>query len=69
MKDLSKVHPKKTRENIEKLVFEQIPNLKNPFSYSGLEAMQGYRDFYKIRVGIWIDQQSQQVENERRHCI
>ena len=32
--------------------------------------MQGYRDFYKIRggnfrVGIWIDQQSQQVEFQR----
>ena len=70
LKDLSKIHPKKTRENIENLVFEQIPNLKNPFSYAGLEAMQGYRDFYKIRVGnfrvgIWIDQQFQQVEFQR----
>ena len=30
LKDLSKIHLKKTRENIEKLVFEQIPDLKNP---------------------------------------
>jgi mRNA interferase RelE/StbE len=70
LKDLSKIQPHKTRESIEKLVFEQIPSLENPFLYKGLEAMHGYRDFYKIRIrhfriGIRIEKQSQQVEFRR----
>ena len=31
LKDLSKIHPRKTRGSIEKLVFEQMPGLKDPF--------------------------------------
>lgn len=70
LKDLLKIHPKKTQEKIEEVVFKQIPDLKNPFLYAGLEAMQRYHNFYKIRVGnfrigIWIDQKSQQVEFRR----
>lgn len=67
LKDLSKVQPHKTRESIEKLVFEQIPEMDNPFLYKGLKAMHGYHSFYKIRVGnhrigIYIDQESQRCE-------
>ena len=67
LKDLSKVQPQKTREKIENLVFEQIPEINNPFLYKGLEAMQGYHGFYKIRVGsyrigVCIDQKSQEFE-------
>jgi len=53
LKDLSKVQPPKTRESVEKLVFEQISEMDNPFLYKGLKAMQGYHGFYKIRVGSY----------------
>ena len=67
LKDLSEVQPKKTRERIEKLVFQQIPEMENPFLYKGLTAMQGYHGFYKIRIGnfrigVSIDQKLQQFE-------
>ena len=67
LKDLSKIQPKKTRDNIERLVFEQIPNMDNPFLYKGLKSMQGYHGFYKIRagnyrIGIYINQKSKRFE-------
>lgn len=67
LKDLSKIQPKKTRDKIENLVFEQIPNMDNPFLYKGLKSMQGYRGFYKVRMGnyrlgIHINQESKTFE-------
>ena len=54
-------------DNIEKLVFEQIPNMDNPFLYKDLKSMQGYHGFYKIRagnyrIGIYINQKSKRFE-------
>ena len=67
LKDLSRIQPKKTRDNIERIVFEQIPNMDNPFLYKGLKSMKGYHGFYKIRVGnyrigIYANQKSKKFE-------
>jgi mRNA interferase RelE/StbE len=39
------------RKRIERLVFEEIPNLDNIFNALDIKKMRGYRDYYRIRVG------------------
>ena len=59
----------KTRNKIEEIVFNTIPNT-NPISSGYLEKLQGYDDKYKIRVGNFrigctIDKKSDIIYFER----
>ena len=50
LKDLANL-PLIYREHIEKLVFEEIPELGNIFGALDIKKMRGYRDYYRIRAG------------------
>ena len=50
LNDLTKI-PLHYRKNIERLVFEEVPNLDNIFNALDIKKMRGYRDYYRIRVG------------------
>lgn len=50
LKDLAKL-PKQYREQIESLVFEEIPKLNNMFAKLDIKKMKGYQSYYRIRVG------------------
>jgi len=50
LKDLAKL-PKHYREQIERLVFEEIPKLNNMFATLDIKKMKGYQGYYRIRVG------------------
>jgi len=50
LKDLAKL-PKHYREQIERLVFEEIPELNNMFATLDIKKMKGYQGYYRIRVG------------------
>jgi mRNA interferase RelE/StbE len=52
LKDLAKVHPDH-RKRIEILVFEGIPASEGIFTQFGIQKIQGYRDYYRIRVGAY----------------
>jgi mRNA interferase RelE/StbE len=39
------------REQIEKLIFEDIPRFNSVFGVLGIKKMKGYKDYYRIRVG------------------
>jgi len=43
--------PLRYRKRIERLVFEEIPNLDNIFNALEIKKMRGYRDYYRLRVG------------------
>lgn len=63
LKDLAKL-PKRNREQIESLVFEEIPKLDNVFTKLDMKKMKGYQDYYRIRVGDYrigckVEQKSQ----------
>jgi mRNA interferase RelE/StbE len=51
LKDLTKVSPLKRREQIEKFVFEELPNFQSIEQAGNVEKMTGYNDYYKIRFG------------------
>jgi len=50
LKDLAKL-PLDYREQVERLVFEEIPTLNNIFGVPNMKKMKGYRDYYRIRIG------------------
>jgi mRNA interferase RelE/StbE len=50
LKDLAKL-PKRYRQQIEKLVFDEIPKLDNMFATLNMKKMKGYQSYYRIRVG------------------
>jgi mRNA interferase RelE/StbE len=50
LKDLASL-PSDYREQIEKLVFEDIPQFDNIFGALDIKKMKGYKDYYRIRVG------------------
>lgn len=50
LKDLAKL-PRRRREQIERLVFEEIPCLHNVLAIPSMKKMKGYRRYYRIRVG------------------
>lgn len=52
LKDLAKVHPN-YRKRIEVLVFEKIPVSRDIFTELDIRKIQGYRDYYRIRVGTY----------------
>jgi len=49
-KDLVKL-PSYYREQVEKLVFEEIPKLDNISEIPNIKKMKGYQDYYRIRIG------------------
>lgn len=50
LKDLASI-PKSSRQKIESLVFEGIPQSTNPFKQFKIDKMVGYEGYYKIRLG------------------
>jgi len=50
LKDLAKL-PSDYREQVEKLVFEEIPILNNISEIPHIKKMKGYQDYYRIRIG------------------
>lgn len=52
LKDLAKVHPD-YRKKIESLVFEKIPASGDIFTELDIRKIQGYRGYYRIRVGTY----------------
>lgn len=50
LKDLS-VIPSKSRIQIEKFVFEELPACANITESKKIESMKGYSTFFKIRFG------------------
>jgi len=50
LKDLAKL-PSGYRYQVEKLVFEEIPELNNIFGVPNIKKMKGYRDYCRIRIG------------------
>ncbi len=62
LKDLANLPPI-YRERIEKIVFEEIPELNNIFGVLDIKKMRGYRDYYRIRVGAYRIGCKLEVEN------
>ena len=52
LKELSKI-PLPHRTNIEKFVFEYLPNLKSVSEANRIEKMKGYQGYYKVRLGAY----------------
>lgn len=50
LKELAKI-PVKTRQAIEKFVFEEAPQLDSISETGKVERMKGYPGYYKIRFG------------------
>jgi mRNA interferase RelE/StbE len=50
LNDLARI-PLHYRKRIEKLVFEEVPNLDNILNTLDIKKMRGYRDYYRIRIG------------------
>jgi mRNA interferase RelE/StbE len=50
LKDLAGL-PDAQRKKIEKIVFEEIPGLKDLAEKFDFKKMQGYENYYRIRVG------------------
>ena len=51
LKDLAKVFPSKTRNKIEKFVFEELPAMDSITSIGTVEQMTGFKNYYKVRFG------------------
>ena len=45
--------PSATRSQVEKFVFEELPNAVSIAEVGSIEKMQGYREFYKARFGSY----------------
>lgn len=52
LKELAKI-PSKTRKQIEKFVFEELPKLDSIDQINRLERMKGYPGYYKLRFGSY----------------
>lgn len=52
LKELSRI-PLPHRTNIEKFVFEDLPNLKSIPKAERIEKMKGYHGYYKVRFGVY----------------
>jgi mRNA interferase RelE/StbE len=50
LKELAKL-PSPYRNNIEKFVFEDLPNFKSISEAKRIEKLKGYNEFYKVRFG------------------
>lgn len=45
LKDLTKVFPAKTKEKIEKFVFEELPELMSIEKAGNIEQLTGYKNY------------------------
>ncbi len=63
LKDLANL-PLVYQERIEKLVFEEIPELDNIFGAMDIKKIRGYRDYYRIRAGNYRIGCKVEAENE-----
>jgi len=66
LRDMARL-PEGVRPRVEQMAFHELPAAGNPFTIGGLEKLQGYRDYYRIRfgdyrVGVTIDSQARTVE-------
>ena len=43
--------PNKTRQKVEKLVFDEISTCQNINEISNLQKLTGYKSYYRIRLG------------------
>jgi len=50
LKDLVKL-PSYYREQVEKLVFEEVPKLNDISEIQNRKKMKGYQGYYRIRIG------------------
>jgi mRNA interferase RelE/StbE len=50
LKELARI-PLKRREQIERFVFEKVPDMDSIFESGKVEQMTGYPEFYKARFG------------------
>lgn len=69
LKELSKL-PEAVRSKAEKIAFDELVSLNNPFALGYLEPMTGYPDKYKIRlgdyrIGITLDKENQVIICQR----
>jgi len=69
LKELSRL-PEDVQAKAEKIVFDDLPSVGNPFHLGTLEQMKGYPEKYKIRIGhyrigITIDEQNELLVCER----
>jgi len=60
IRDLNKI-PVQTRQKIQETVFEQIPNINDFQEIRGLKKIQGFSNFFRLRVsdyiiGIYVEQ-------------
>jgi len=51
LKDLTKL-PLDYRKKVERIVFEDIPKSDNVFEVLDIKKMRGYKNYYRIRMGI-----------------
>ena len=52
LKDLSKM-PSKTRREIERFAFTELPQTTSMAQLGNVERMEGYPSFYKVRFGSY----------------
>ena len=52
LKELAKI-PYNVRKNIEKFVFEELPEADSIYAVGKIERMKGYNSFYKVRYGFY----------------
>ena len=49
LKDLSKI-PDQVKKRIQEVVFEQIPQAEDLQSIDGLKKIQGFSNYYRLRI-------------------
>ena len=50
LRDLAEL-PAASRKRVEKLVFEEFPKMSNFSDKLDIRKMQGYEDYFRIRIG------------------
>jgi mRNA interferase RelE/StbE len=53
-KDTNQIKDSKTLKKLA-LIIEQVITCKNLDEIIGLKKLQGFRDYYRIRVGVFIE--------------
>ncbi len=51
-KDLAGLPPE-IRATIEQFAFQTLPATANPYALPRVEKLHGFRDFYKVRFGVY----------------
>lgn len=66
LRELAKLPPR-VRKQVEALAFETMPKTANPYAVPGVEKLEGYREYYKVRfgdyrVGLRLDKKVKVIE-------